>query len=105
MQLHILFNVSFLSVFNHFKFNMYIAGLILIIPAAILSFILMKNFVFKTKIIKNDMVCPICGSSNSTEYKARFADFIAERVFDGENKDFRVDKVRRLRIFVFHLQV
>lgn len=41
-----LVNVLGLSIFNQFKANLYIAGLIMIFPCAIISFLLMKNFVF-----------------------------------------------------------
>jgi putative flippase GtrA len=41
-----LLNVSFLKIFNYFHFNLYIGALILVLPIAIVSFILMKKFVF-----------------------------------------------------------
>ncbi len=40
-------NVLSLSLFNKFNFNLYLAGLILIIPMAFVSFILNNAFVFK----------------------------------------------------------
>ncbi|MDD3014207.1 MAG: GtrA family protein [Candidatus Gastranaerophilales bacterium] len=40
-------NVFFLGIFDSLKFNMFLAGAILILPMALLSFILNKNLVFK----------------------------------------------------------
>jgi putative flippase GtrA len=40
-------NISFLKIFNMLQMNMYLAGAILIVPSAILSFILNKKLVFK----------------------------------------------------------
>jgi len=40
-------NVGFLWIFDQFKFNMYIAGALLLAPMAVISFILNKKFVFK----------------------------------------------------------
>ena len=42
-----LINIAFLKVFNMLQMNMYLAGAILIVPSAILSFILNKKLVFK----------------------------------------------------------
>jgi len=42
-------NVFFLGIFNSIKFNMFLAGAVLIFPMALLSFILNKNLVFKGK--------------------------------------------------------
>lgn len=39
-------NVAFLRIFSHFKFDMYLAGAILVLPIAIVSYFLMKRFVF-----------------------------------------------------------
>lgn len=44
-----LLNALFLKVFDLLKYNMYLAGLILLLPMAIISFILMKTFVFKER--------------------------------------------------------
>lgn len=40
-------NTSLLSLFDLFKFNLFLAGAILVMPMAILSFILNKKFVFE----------------------------------------------------------
>lgn len=42
-------NIFFLNIFNNFRFNMFIAGAIMILPMALLSFILNKYLVFKGK--------------------------------------------------------
>lgn len=42
-----LLNVVGLRMFSDYKFNMYIAGLILILPMAVISFLLNKIFVFR----------------------------------------------------------
>ncbi|MBA2710860.1 MAG: GtrA family protein [Tatlockia sp.] len=43
------FNMALISGLSHFSFNLYISGLIAVIPSAILGFILNKTLVFKTK--------------------------------------------------------
>ena len=43
-------NVSALKIFDTFKFNMYVAGLLLIFPMAAISFTLNSRYVFKEKI-------------------------------------------------------
>lgn len=40
-------NIAALKVFNSFKIDMHLAGAALLLPMAVLSFILSKNFVFK----------------------------------------------------------
>jgi putative flippase GtrA len=42
-------NIFFLSIFNHLNINLYIAGFILLLPMALVSFYLMKRFVFGEK--------------------------------------------------------
>lgn len=42
-------NISFLRIFKTLSVNMYIAGGILVLPLAILSFILNKKYVFKER--------------------------------------------------------
>lgn len=42
-------NVVFLKILNHFGFNMYLAGAVLVLPIALLSYILMKKLVFIQK--------------------------------------------------------
>jgi putative flippase GtrA len=42
-----LINVAALSVFNRFHVDLYLAGAILIVPMALISFLLNKRFVFK----------------------------------------------------------
>lgn len=42
-------NTGFLSIFDKYKFDLYIAGAILILPMAIISFVLNKKFVFEGK--------------------------------------------------------
>lgn len=44
-----LLNVVFLTIFNVLKLNMFFAGAILILPLAVISFIVNKKFVFKEK--------------------------------------------------------
>ena len=44
-----LLGVSALWVFNSFKFDMYLAGMLLILPMAVISFMLNSKFVFKEK--------------------------------------------------------
>lgn len=39
-------NVGFLRLFEFFNINLYIAGFVLLLPMALLSFFLMKRFVF-----------------------------------------------------------
>ena len=43
-------NVSALKIFDTFKFNMYVAGLLLIFPMAAISFTLNSKYVFKEKL-------------------------------------------------------
>lgn len=45
-----IFNLAFLKIFNTLHVNMVIAGAILVLPIAILSYVLNKTFVFRTKI-------------------------------------------------------
>lgn len=40
-------NIGFLRIFDLYKCNMYIAGIILLLPMAIIAFILNKKFVFE----------------------------------------------------------
>ena len=40
-------NIVCLKVFDLFNINLYMAGLVLLLPMAVVSFILMKRFVFK----------------------------------------------------------
>ncbi|MGD0281082.1 MAG: GtrA family protein [Dissulfurispiraceae bacterium] len=40
-------NTAFLGVFNFFKVNMYLAGAAMILPMAVVGFVLNKSFVFK----------------------------------------------------------
>lgn len=42
-------NVTSLKIFDYFNINLYLAGFILLFPLALLSFILMKRFVFGEK--------------------------------------------------------
>jgi putative flippase GtrA len=42
-------NVMGLRIFDYFKIDMYLAGALILIPLAIISFILHKTFVFRTK--------------------------------------------------------
>ena len=42
-------NIIFLKIFDMFGFNLYFAGAILILPMALISFILMKKLVFVRK--------------------------------------------------------
>lgn len=42
-------NIIFLKIFDMFGFNLYFAGAILILPMALLSFVLMKKLVFVRK--------------------------------------------------------
>ena len=42
-------NICGLKIFDIFHFNMYYAGLIMVFPIAVLSFVLMKKFVFVNK--------------------------------------------------------
>jgi putative flippase GtrA len=42
-------NLLFLSIFNHFQVNMVLAGAILLLPIALLSYFLNKKLVFKVK--------------------------------------------------------
>ena len=44
-----LLNIAGLSIFDKFSINMYIAGILLMVPMAIISFLLNKNFVFGEK--------------------------------------------------------
>jgi len=46
-------NIMLLKLFKLINFNMYIAGAILILPMALVSYVLLKNFVFDQK-GKND---------------------------------------------------
>lgn len=46
-------NTLCLKVFNAFHFNLYIAGLILVFPMAMVSFLLMKKFVFGEQLTDN----------------------------------------------------
>lgn len=48
-----LLNIFLLGIFNYFKFNLYIAGLILIFPMALVSYYLMKNFVFGERYVSS----------------------------------------------------
>lgn len=49
-------NVLGLKCFKFFDFNMYLAGFIMIFPMAVVSFILMKKFVFVSKKVENELV-------------------------------------------------
>ena len=49
-----LFNLLGLSIFNHYHISNYIAGAILVLPAAIISFLLNRRFVFKTNLVSNN---------------------------------------------------
>lgn len=42
-----LLNISILKVFSLYKVDMYLAGALLLVPTAVLSFLLNKHFVFK----------------------------------------------------------
>jgi len=42
-------NVAFLRIFNIFNINMFIAGAVLVLPMAVISFTLNQKFVFKEK--------------------------------------------------------
>lgn len=42
-------NTTFLYIFNSFKFNMYFAGAIMILPMALMSFTLIKKLVFQER--------------------------------------------------------
>jgi putative flippase GtrA len=44
-----LINVAALKIFNYYGFNMYTAGLLLIVPVAVISFVLQSRFVFREK--------------------------------------------------------
>lgn len=44
-----LLNISFLKIFKLFNINMYLAGALIILPMALISFVLNKQFVFKEK--------------------------------------------------------
>lgn len=44
-----LVNIGLLAIFDYFKFSMYVAQAIIILPMALLSFCLMKYFVFNKK--------------------------------------------------------
>jgi putative flippase GtrA len=49
-----LFNLVGLSIFNHYHVSNYIAGAILILPAAVIAFLLNKKFVFDKNIITSN---------------------------------------------------
>lgn len=49
-------NVWGLKLFDLIHFNMYWAGFILLFPMAVVSFILMKKFVFVSKKVENELV-------------------------------------------------
>jgi putative flippase GtrA len=42
-------NIFFLNIFNTYKFNMFLAGAIMVLPMALLSFVFHKYLVFKGK--------------------------------------------------------
>jgi putative flippase GtrA len=42
-------NIMGLRIFDYFNFDMYLAGALILIPLAIISFVLHKTFVFRTK--------------------------------------------------------
>lgn len=44
-----LINIMGLRVFSFFRFDMYLAGAIILVPLAIISFVLHKTFVFRTQ--------------------------------------------------------
>lgn len=46
-------NIICLKMFNMFNFNLYLAGFILLLPTAIVSFFLMKKFVFNKNLVDN----------------------------------------------------
>ncbi|MEI8327614.1 MAG: GtrA family protein [Candidatus Taylorbacteria bacterium] len=49
-----LFNLVGLSIFNHYHISNYVAGAILVLPAAIIGFLLNRRFVFKTNLVSNN---------------------------------------------------
>jgi putative flippase GtrA len=48
-----LFNLFGLSIFNHYHVSNYISGAILILPAAVIAFLLNKKFVFNKNTLTN----------------------------------------------------
>lgn len=47
-------NIICLKTFSYFKINIYLAGMLLILPMALISFLLNKKFVFKQKERRQD---------------------------------------------------